>query len=154
MKNVEETISISTLLGFLGKEEPQAIELNHMFIGDQTVKVVRSEVSDFPCFTVMYPGLVEVEFVMDPSQTEVLRLTVRQSAMTLAELEECSEVLPSLTISCLAVEPGERERLNALAQRYVALGRMNSRERAEQLMMHYAARVLFCPKKYGGLRHV
>lgn len=137
------------------QQTPEAILLNHMVIESDVQNIVLDpHPSAFPCFIVQYTGFVEVEFVLDMDVKHVLRISLRQSAMTMNELQSNGDVLPSLTIACDRLHESERARLDFLAADFIARGRISDASRAESLITQYADRVVFCPRKYGGLNHV
>ena len=145
-------ISIANLLDFMHSEEPQEIQLNHVLIGDNFLDTPGNlALERLPYFTVQFGGFVEVEFHLNMTQDEVFLILVRQSAMTFEELEENGDVLPSLTIDCRALESSEHDRLNELAKRYVAAGKMTDKARGEALLTQYLEKAMFCSRKYGGM---
>lgn len=137
------------------KQKASAILLNHMVIEDDLENIVLDpHVSAFPSFIVQYAGFVEVEMVLDMDVKRVLRVSLRQSAMTFEELQKNGEVLPSLTIACERLDESERVRLDALAVEFIKRGKLSDTTRAEEIMAQYADRVVFSPNQYGALNHV
>lgn len=148
-------LTVSTLLFMMEKQKASAILLNHMVIEDDLENIVLDpHVSAFPSFIVQYAGFVEVEMVLDMDVKRVLRVSLRQSAMTFEELQKNGEVLPSLTIACERLDESERVRLDALAVEFIKRGKLSDTTRAEEIMAQYADRVVFSPNQYGALNHV
>lgn len=148
-------LSIFNLLSMMEREGVQSIQLNHMVIEPNADNITLTRRATWPVsFLVTYHGHVDVEFTLDHTQRHVAYVSLRQSAMTFSELDANGEVLPSMTIATTAIPADERVRLDALAQRFMEMGRISDKERAESLMAQYANRVVFAPSKYGGIRHV
>lgn len=148
-------LSIQTLLSFMESEDVVGIRLNHMVIEDRVdnIPLTNPDFETLPSFTVEYAGFVEVEFHLDTSHVNVVRISLRQAAMTFEQLTENGEVLPSLTIACDVLNAEERDRLNALGGMFVEQGKLNDKQKAEALITRFADRVIFCPRKYGGASH-
>lgn len=156
VKLSKSNLTIETLLSFMESEQVVSISLNHMVIEGalENIPDTLQDFDTFPSFTVSYDGFVEVELIMNQFHTDVIRLSLRQAAMTFEELDEGEDVLPSLTIAADALQPDELERLNVLALDFVKRGRLKDKSRAEALITQYADRVIFNPRKYGRTSHV
>lgn len=149
-------LTIATLLSFMESETVVAIRLNHMVIEDRLgdIPSTNPNFETLPSFTVEYAGFVEIELHLDTTHQNVVRLSLRQAAMTFEQLEESGELLPSLTIACEVLNTDERNRLNTLAAKFVEQGKVKDKNQAEALITQYADKVIFCPRKYGGPSHV
>lgn len=143
-------VSINALLSLMEQQEPETIHLNHVLVEEGMEQMpFHASLEHVPTFTVNIGGFVELELVMDLQHEHVLRLMVRQAAMTFEELDNNGDVLPNLTINTLVLPEEERKRLDALAQRYIDKGKILDKERAEALIAEYVGKAMFCPKKYG-----
>lgn len=153
MELAKTDLSIVTLLRLMETQQPEAIRVNHVIITDDDGlgPVGAESTGPLASFTVEFSGFVEIEMTLDATYRHVQTLTLRQAAMTFSELAENGDVLPNLTINCQVLEAGDRKRLDALARRYVKDGKMNDRSRGEALLTQYAAKAMFCPRKYGGM---
>lgn len=147
-------IAIDTLLSLMEAQEPESIQLNHVVIDGGLLDIQASASLDrLPLFTVMFAGFVEVEMYMDLKHEQVVRITVRQAAMTFSELTQNGDVLPTLTINCKFLSSADRVRLNLLAQSYIASGKILDKSRAEALLTQYVEKAMFCSRKYGAMSH-
>jgi hypothetical protein len=142
-------MSIAPLLTMLDQQEPDKIMVNHVFVGDFEGSVAPLTVEHLPYFTAQFAGYVEVEFFLNSARDDVIRLSIRQAAMTFEELEDNGEVLPSLTIDPKTLKEAERERLRRHAMAYVEKGRMFDKERGESLLTEYVGKSMFNPRRFG-----
>lgn len=150
----KSAMSISKLLRLMEGQEPESILLNHLVIGENEMPLpFNPSLDHLPCFTVQFPGFVEVEMYMDSRQERVVRLCVRQSAMTFEELDDNGDVLPNITIDCTVLDANERKQLDAKAKHYIHLGKVRDKTRAEGLLTEYVAKAMFSSRKYGSLNH-
>lgn len=150
MKLNRTNVSINALLALMEKQEPETIHLNHVLVeeGMETMPF-NASLEHVPTFTVNIGGFVELEFVMNLQHEHVLRLMVRQAAMTFEELDTNGDVLPNLTINTLVLPEEERKRLDTVAQHYIDKGKMLDKDRAEALITEYVGKAMFCSRKYG-----
>ena len=151
--NLNQTnVSIDQLLSLLEGTEPESIHLNHVLVEEGMEEMpFYARLDHLPSFTVTIGGFVEVEMYMDMTHHRVVRILVRQTAMTFEELDRNGEVLPNLTINCLVLPRLERERLDALARGYIKKGKILDKARVESLLMEYVGKAMFCPKRYPGM---
>lgn len=148
-------MSIATILPLMERQEPEAIQLNHMVIEDNSMNVpVNLPATHLPSFTVQFAGFVEVEFFMDTKHERVRRLTIQQSAMTFEDLERNGDVLPALSVACATLSDDQRDRLDAIAKNFIAKGKLTDPVRAEALLSQYVEKAMFCTRRFGPLHMV
>lgn len=154
MELTKTNMSIATLLRLMETQEPEAIQLNHVVIEDGGASLsTHGNLEQLPSFTAQFAGLVEIEFFMDMHHQHVAHLCIRQSAMTLAELDSNGDVLPNLTIDCQVLKWDDRAKLDAIARHYIESGKMCDKSRGEALLVQYVSKAMFCSRKYGSMAH-
>lgn len=154
MKLDTTKFSISSLLNLMEQQPPESICLNHVVVEDDMSDMpFYATLEHVPSFTVNLGGFVEVEMFMDTRHSTVLRMSVRQAAMSFSDLDMNGAVLPNLTVNCKVLNPLERKRLDRIAKDYIDKGKMLDKSRGEALLTQFVGKAMFCPVKYGEMSH-
>jgi hypothetical protein len=144
------SFSIDSLLDLMERQEPQAIHLNHVVVEDDMADMpFYATLEHVPMFTVNLGGFVEIEISMDTRHSTVLRMSIRQSAMSFEDLNKNGDVLPNLTVNCKVLKVPERRRLDAIASEYITKSKILDKNRCESLLTQFVGKAMFCPVKYG-----
>jgi hypothetical protein len=92
-------------------------------------------------FYVGLPGHIEFEFWMKGNDT-VEHLQIRQSAMTLREIEENGNILPTVNLSTCNLPPRQSHKVNLAARKFLGQGKSTVRAAAQNTIAAMVSKVL------------
>lgn len=144
-----QELDLAPLLQYMERCSPSELVFSDIKIGDGDPLLPHD--LNIQRFYVSLPGNVEIEFWMRNEAVE--HLQVRQSAMTLMEIEDNGEILPTVNVSLASLPAGQRVRVHALARKYLGEGKRSVATEAQKAILAMAEKVLFPPSRGGYLRN-
>lgn len=138
-RNTQERIDLEPLLDYM-LEQGCIVELTFSDINVGHTSILPHHDVSTQRFYIGLPGYIEVEFFMRGENVD--HLQVRQSVMTLREIEENGTILPNINIAVSSLSENQRFKVQQVARKFLTEGKLSVETEAQKTLMAMMDKIL------------